>query len=235
MLMGDHFRKIYRCQPAQYERLVAREDQHGNLFAALNEIIPLHGLNVVEFGAGTGRVTRLLSVLVERIFAFDIEPAMLERAMSLMLATGMTNWSLALGDNTGMPVSSNCADLVIEGWSFAHVMEWQPQDWQRYASAMLAEMRRIVKPGGTAILVETLGTGRRQPQAPTAELARLYEFWQTERGFKQRWIRTDYQFATAAEADELTRFFFGAEFADKYMTPPSLILPECTGIWWRRY
>ena len=233
--MSDHFRNIYRHQAEQYARLVAREDQHGNLFAALNEIIPLHGLDVVEFGAGTGRLTRLLAVLVNRIRAFDIEPAMLAQAKSLMTATGMTNWSVALGDNGRMPVASDCADLVIEGWSFAHVTRWYPQNWRQRADAMLAEMERILKPGGTAILIETLGTGRRQPQAPTAELANLYAYWQDRRGFSRRWIRTDYQFASSAEADELTRFFFGDELAVACLSGEKVILPECTGIWWKRF
>ena len=76
------FQYIYRNQAEQFDRLAAREDRRGNLFAALNDICPLQGARVVEFGAGTGRVTRLLSVVVEEIFAFDIEASMLARAQS---------------------------------------------------------------------------------------------------------------------------------------------------------
>ena len=117
--MTDPVRNFYRQHAAIYQRLVARQDQHGNLLAALNEIRPLHGLQVVEFGAGTGNLTRLLSVLVNRVAAFGIEPGMLARAHPLLRDSGMTNWDLVLGDNARMPVASNCADLVIEGWSFA--------------------------------------------------------------------------------------------------------------------
>ena len=233
--MRDHFREIYRRQADMYERLVAREDQHGNLFEALIDIVPLQGLDVVEFGAGTGRLTRLLSLMARRVSAFDIEPAMLAEASLMLPTTGMSNWSLAIGDNSRMPVASNCADLVIEGWSFAHVMEWHPRQWRGRVDAMLAEMRRILKPGGMALLIETLGTGRRRPQAPTPELARLYHYWESSCGFNMRWIRTDFQFASRSEADELTRFFFGDAMADECLSPSSVILPECTGIWWRRF
>ncbi len=233
--MRDHFRQIYRHQADMYERLVAREDQHGNLFEALIDIVPLHGLDVVEFGAGTGRLTRLLSLMARRVSAFDIEPAMLAEASLMLPTTGMSNWSLAIGDNARMPAASNSADLVIEGWSFAHIMEWHPQQWRERADAMLAEMRRILKPGGMALLIETLGTGRRQPQAPTPELATLYHYWESSCGFNMRWIRTDFQFASRSEADELTRFFFGDALADEFLAPRSVILPECTGIWWRRF
>ena len=78
-LRQDFFKTIYRHQAEQFDRLVDREDMHGNLFAALNDIRPLHGLKVVEFGAGTGRLTRLLSVLVDKVYAFDIETPMIRR------------------------------------------------------------------------------------------------------------------------------------------------------------
>lgn len=231
----DFFQGIYRNQAAQFDRLVAREDRLGNLFGALNDIRPLHGLRVVEFGAGTGRVTRLLSVVVGGVYAFDIEASMLAQADSAMRASGMTNWRLALGDNGQMPVASGCADLVVEGWSFAHVIGWYPTDWPARTDAMLAEMKRILKPGGAAILIETMGTGRRQPRAPSASLRKLYDYWQEEHGFAYRWIRTDYQFSSPEEADELIRFFFGDAMADDCLDGETVIVPECTGIWWKRF
>ena len=229
----DFFRDIYRHQAERYDRLVAREDTHGNLFGALNEIVPLGGLHVVEFGAGAGRLTRLLALQAAQICAFDIEPAMLRQLAPQMRATGLTNWYAALGDNGRMPLASNCADLVIEGWSFAHVREWHPQCWRQRTDAMLAEMARLLKPGGAAVLIETLGTGKRRPQ-PSIKLAELYHYWQEQCGFQSRWIRSDFQFASPAEADELTRFFFGDALADECLADGGVMLPECTGIWWKR-
>ena len=233
--MTDRFRDIYNHQAEAYERLAAREDQAGNLFAALNEIRWMDGVDVVEFGAGTGRVTRLLSVMVNRIYAFDIAAAMLAQARAGMETSGMTNWTISCGDNCRMPVAADSADVVIEGWSFGHVMGWYPQRWQECADAMLAEMERIVRPGGEAILIETMGTGQRRPQPPTDALAALYAYWQEEHGFEYRWIRTDYQFASLEEADELIRGFFGDEMADKVLGAGKVIVPECTGIWWKTF
>lgn len=229
--MTDHFKNIYNHHADLYERLVAREDQHGNLFSALNEIRSMYGIDVVEFGAGTGRITRLLSVMVNKIYSFDIASAMLHEAQGYLETTGMTNWGLAQGDNGQMPVASDCADVVIEGWSFGHVMGWYPDTWQEKTDAMLAEMERILKPHGTAILIETMGTGQRQPQPPSEELAMLFNYWQEEHGFDYCWIRTDYQFASVEEADELTRFFFGDDMADAIVASGKVTLPECTGIW----
>ena len=231
----DHIQFFYRNQARLYQRLVARQDHQGKLIAALDEIAALAEQVVVEFGAGTGNLTSALVDRVARVHAFDIEPGMLARARAELMDSGSRNWSLAAGDNGRMPVASNCADLVIEAWSFVHVLDWQPSAWRQLADRLLAEMERIIKPGGIAILVEDLGIGRCQPEAPTADIARLYSHWQERHRFQRSWIRTDYQFASPQEAEELTRLFFGDDLAEQCLRSPSLTLPECTGIWWKRF
>ncbi|MGJ3238338.1 MAG: class I SAM-dependent methyltransferase [Anaerolineae bacterium] len=232
--MSDHFKRIYAHHADQYERLIAREDQRGNLFQTLMDIQPFSGTRVVEFGAGTGRLTRIMSVLVKEIHAFDSAAAMLREGKRVLQETGMENWSVTQADNRQMPVASQSADMVVEGWSFGHVMSWFPYDWQAQTDAMLAEMQRILKPDGTMVLIETMGTGQRKPQPPSEALAQLYEYWEQQHGLQYQWIRTDYQFESVAEADELIRFFFGDEMADTLVAGRHVIVPECTGVWWKR-
>ncbi len=235
MTDADAIRQFYRDHAGLYERLVARQDSQGKLISALNDIAPLDGRVVVEFGAGTGHLTLLLAVLAKRVYAFDIERAMLRRANALLSESGARNWSLALGDNANMPVTDDCADLAIEGWSFTHVLDQHPRHWRQQTDRMLAEMRRILKPGGVAIMIEDLGIGRRQPKAPSQRMQDLYAYWVDAHGFSRRWARTDYQFASSAEAEELTRVFFGAELVEQFLSGGRLILPECSGIWWKRF
>jgi ubiquinone/menaquinone biosynthesis C-methylase UbiE len=198
------------------------------------EICPLAGIKVAELGAGTGRVTRLLSVSVEHIYAFDEAQTMLDVAAKSLEITGMTNWTLQQADNREIPLPDNHVDLAIEGWSFAHVRGWYPETWRDETNRMLAEMERVTRPDGTIILIETMGTGNKQPQPPTEGLAQLYQWWEQEHGFQYKWIRTDYQFKSVEEADELTRFFFGDERADDIVEKQLTILPECTGVWWKK-
>ena len=233
--MSDYFRKFYRERARQFDRLAAREDRQGRLFAALNDIVPLDDLLIVEFGAGSGRLTRLLSMQAQKVFAFDIEPAMLDVARENLSATGLTNWTIGVADNISMPLADNCAELVIEGWSFAHTAAFYGCDWFDIADRLHAEMRRLLRPGGIAILIETLGLGRRQPEPPTEWLADLYAHWQEAHGFKRRWIRTDFQFASLDEAEELLVAFFGADEAAPWLRAGKLIVPECSGIWWKRF
>jgi ubiquinone/menaquinone biosynthesis C-methylase UbiE len=231
----DHFQHIYAHDTQRYDRMVGREDQKGNLFAVINELCPLDGLTVVDMGAGTGRVTRLLALLAQRVYAFDIAPAMLSTAQTMLEESGLTNWRLGVADNRAMPLPNACADLVIEGWSFGHAVGWSPDHWREDIHQMLQEATRLLKPHGTLILLETMGTGNKQPHPPTDGLAELYAWWQREHGFAYRWIRTDYQFESVDEAQELTRFFFGDELANRIAQENLLILPECTGVWWKKF
>lgn len=230
--MSDHFLEIYRSKAAQYDRLVSHEDYQGNLLTALEGICALREMDVVEFGAGTGRLTRMLVPRVRRVSAFDMSAHMLSTAQSALNLIG-SNWSIAVADNRQMPVRAATAGLTIAGWSFGHAPSWYGVSWRNEIALMVGEMQRILKPGGTAIIIETMGTGNEKPLPPTDYLAAYYRLLENQYGFSSTWIRTDYRFESVEVAEESTRFFFGDELADRIVREEITILPECTGIWWK--
>jgi hypothetical protein len=93
------------------------------------------------------------------------------------------------------------------------------------------EVHRIVRPGGMIILIESLGTGTEKPRPP--EHLEAYFGWLTGAGFERGWTRTDYRFESLEEAVELSTFFFGEEMGQQVREKNWVILPECTGIWWK--
>ncbi len=223
------FETIYRTEAARYDLLVSREDYKGNILKALKMIRSLANLEVVELGAGTGRLSRLLAPYVGRIFLTDISTHMLEKARTRQ---GDGRYLFAAADNGRLPAADNSADLAIAGWSIGHQTGWFPESWPERVDQVVAEMKRVVRPNGTVIILETLGTGREDPQPPTEALADYYMRLENFHGFERRWIRTDYRFESVAEAEMLTRFFFGDELADRIDNDKMILLPECTGIWY---
>jgi ubiquinone/menaquinone biosynthesis C-methylase UbiE len=203
------------------------------LLPALEGIRPFPNQKVVEFGAGTGRLTCLLAPFVAHIDAGDSSAHMLNLARPKLRAGGWQNWQLHVADNTHLPLPDHNADIAIEGWSFAHACGWFPDSWRYEVGRMIAEMKRLLKPGGTLILLETLGTGTDTPTPPSPHLAELYAWWEETYQLNHTWIRTDYQFASPQEGANLTRFFFGDTLADRILANQMTILPECTGIWWQ--
>ena len=241
----DDQKRIYQQQAEDYHRLVSYEDHQGNLLPAIHRIRPLDGLNVIELGAGTGRLTRLLRPHVRSIQAFDLSPHMLEKAASVlkkddvslpgkpsleMDKARMQNWGLAAADNRRLPVKDGWADLAISGWSLCYLVAWGDANWQPQVVQALSEMRRVLHTDGVMVILETLGTGYEAPNPP-GHLVDYYAFLE-KAGFQSTWMRTDYRFPSLAEGKRLTSFFFGEELAKRVVEERGN-LPECTGVWWR--
>lgn len=229
--MPDH-KQVYQQQAENYERLVLREDYQHNILKALLEITPLQGKQVAELGAGTGRLTCMLVPLAASILACDASEHMLAVAERKLTASGLRNWRLHVSDNRAVPAADQSVDIALSGWSICYLVDWESGNWRAEVAKALAEMERVLKPGGVIILLETLGTGFKTP-TPPEHLKAYYEFL-AEYGFSSTWIRTDYEFSSIEEGNELARFFFGEEMPEKIETGSRIILPECTGLWWKR-
>ena len=225
-------KEVYEAHADQYERLVRREDYQNNLLAAIEDYCPLNQeLDVVELGAGTGRLTRLLAPRVRSISAFDASAHMLEVAETSLRELGFGNWETGVADHRQVPVADHSADLVISGWSFCYLAVWGGADWKSALQEGLNEIHRILRPGGMILIIESLGTGTEKPRPP--EHLGAYFDWLTEVGFERGWTRSDYRFESLEEAVELSTFFFGEEMGQQVHEKNWIILPECTGIWWK--
>lgn len=222
--------EIYKTEGDKYEALIAREDYQGNILKSLREITPLENRIVLDLGAGTGRLACMLAPHVSRIRAFDISEEMLRVCREKFAASGLSNWQVDVADHRQIPVDDHSADLVVSGWSVAYLAVWNPETARDELEKWLSEMKRVLRPNSFIVLFESLGTGHKSP----IKLEHLKDFypWLDEAGFQNKWIRTDYKFESLAEAEELSRFFFGDELGNKVSEKEWVILPECTGVWW---
>lgn len=222
--------EIYKTEGDKYEALIAREDHQGNILKSLREITLLEDRLVLDLGAGTGRLACLLAPIVKSVHAFDISEEMLRVCREKFTKSGLSNWQVDVADHRKIPVADASANLVVSGWSLSYLAVWNPDTWREELEAWMAEMKRVLMPGSFIVLFESLGTGNDAP----IKLEHLDKFypWLDEMGFQNKWIRTDYKFESLAEAEELSRFFFGDELGNKVSEKEWVILPECTGVWW---
>lgn len=225
--------EVYSSKGNEYERMVAREDYQNNIYAAIQSIRDLTGLDVIDTGAGTGRLAVMFAPAVKTMRAFDISEEMLAVARQRLQKSGLTNWETAIADHRSLPVEDDSADVILSGWSVVYTVVWCPEDWQAQLGKALAEMQRVLRPGGTIIILETQGTGFETPTPP--EDLKAYFAYLEAAGFQFTWIRTDYRFDSMDEGRELTTFFFGDDIVNKFTSSQPAILPECTGIWWKTF
>jgi ubiquinone/menaquinone biosynthesis C-methylase UbiE len=224
------YHEIYAHHAEAYDELVAAEDCDGNLLPALARVMPVTG-RVVEVGAGTGRVTRLLAGAGATVVATEPSAAMLEVGRQRLGERANVSWHQASA--RALPVDDGWADAGVAGWVFGHFREWMPAGWEDELTQALAELGRAVRRGGALVIIETLGTGQSEPAPPTPGLAEYYG-WLEARGFARTWVRTDYRFGSVDEAARVTGFFFGEAFAARVREQGWARVPECTGIWSRR-
>ncbi|MFC3802778.1 class I SAM-dependent methyltransferase [Cohnella sp. GCM10012308] len=223
--------EIYRSQADQYDRLIAAQPLLGSRIDAIR---PLAGLDVVDLGAGSGRLTVPLAALARSVLAVDLSPAMLEVAASRLTASGAGNWRTAVGTHLHIPAEDTSVDLVVSGWSIAYSASSDVDPDGSALAAVLNEIRRVLRPGGTVVIFETMGTGFATPNPPDFLLS-YYDALERVHGFAHECFPFDYTFADAAEAEGLSRFFFGDETGDKIAASGSPIVPEFAGVWHRVY
>lgn len=223
----DH-NAIYRNNATKYQELISKQPPLDEVVQAIRSF---DGLDIVDLGAGTGRLSAVLAPKARSIVALDGSEAMLHIAAARLKQAGRANWRTVEADHRSLPLAENSADLVVAGWSLCYLASANVEGWEQNVRVMISEIKRVLRPGGTAILFETLGTGCETPVPPEflkAYYAQLVELY----GFSHRWLRMDYRFDTITQAEELTRFFFGEELADRVARERLTVLPECAGIWW---
>jgi len=221
---------VYRNRADEYDRLISREDYQKNISTALETLFRPEGLDIIDLGAGTGRLSSIFAPKAGSLLAFDASLAMLRICLQKFQGLEKNRTWTVTGDHRYIPLAPSTADVILSGWSVSYLASWEPVSAEKNLSLWLSEARRILRASGLIILFESLGTGNSQP-IKLEHLRTFYE-WLDKQHFQHTWIRTDYRFESLDEAVRLTDFFFGRELSDRVREENLMILPECTGIWW---
>jgi SAM-dependent methyltransferase len=224
------YRDIYARDAEAYHELVLAEDYQGQLPAALNGLVRLAGARVIEVGLGTGRVTRLLIDGGARVIGYERSPTMLAVARRWLGET----FEGHVADIRVTRLAPQSAELAIAGWVLGHFCEWYGAEWQREIDAVLTNLWNALTPGGALVIIETLGTGTEHAAPPNAELAEYYAWLESTWGMQRQELCTDYRFGSVEDAARSIGFFFGPELERRVREEAWRIVPERTGLWWRR-
>ena len=109
---------------------------------------------VLELGAGTGKLTRLLVSVFERVLA--VEP---EDAMRRLLVSHCPEAEALVGTAEQIPLEDDAVDGVFVAEAF-HKFD---------SAAAVAEIARVLRPGGSLVLMWNLPAGPTAPSIAAAE------------------------------------------------------------------
>ncbi len=162
---------------SEWDRL--RRELYGERFstAAMLALLPA-GYVVADLGCGTGNLTAELAPYVKQVIGVDGSAAMLKAARKRTAGCG--NVDLRKGDLAAIPIEPVACDAALLVLALAYVTE--PQ-------AVLAEVARILKPGGRGVIVDLLPHDREEFRRQTGQITRglepkSVERMMTEAGFK---------------------------------------------------
>ena len=125
-----------------------RTELYGTRFTdvAIRSLLP-RDLVVADLACGSGAASSALAPHVARVIGVDSQPAMIAAAQRREIA----NLELRVGDLASLPIADCECDAAICLLALSHVDD---------PGAALAEMARVVRPGGQVSIVDLLHHGR---------------------------------------------------------------------------
>jgi 2-polyprenyl-6-hydroxyphenyl methylase/3-demethylubiquinone-9 3-methyltransferase len=161
----------------RFKRSLDRDDYR--LRGILRALGPVGGLRILDMGCGKGRFARALENLGARVVGIDLSAAMLSEATSVdrVRATARR-----------LPFHEGLFDAVIAVEVLEHI---DP----RFRHATIAESRRVLRPGGTFVVVDKnlASLNALRPWLPAIVVKWIDEYrgrWMYDRGgpVRERWF-----------------------------------------------
>jgi ubiquinone/menaquinone biosynthesis C-methylase UbiE len=104
---------------------------------------------VLDVACGPGLVACAFSRVARRVVGLDLTPAMLEEARALAARDAVGNVEFRQGDVCPLPFDDGAFSLVVSRFAFHHFPD---------PDAVLAEMRRVCRPGGRVVVADFLAS-----------------------------------------------------------------------------
>lgn len=133
---------LYEREPELYDRLVEGEPLHPLLLRAMS----VDGAEVLEVGAGTGRLTLPLAARAAHVYALEPVAAMRAVLEAHRQTHGWGNVTLLDGRAARIPLPDQSVDHCVSASSFG-------ADPQRGGDAGLRELLRVTRPKGTICII----------------------------------------------------------------------------------
>ena len=223
--LSDMFH-IYQNYSDLYDELVNHEDYNNNLNKFLRGNIQWENKVVGEFGIGTGRVTRNYIDKAQKLYAYDNSEHMIDKA-KVNLSKWADKIEYSILDNSKINSVEKFFDIIIEGWSFGHLVVQDDENRNQTIQTLISESTKRAK---EVIFIETLGTNVDAPNPPGEKLAQFYKAL-VKAGFKEYVIETDYKFDNPEEAAKTMGAFFGDLMKNDIIQKQLNVIKEYTGIW----
>lgn len=213
-LPGVHQAPNIQTAPELYELENQAADPEGLIEAAMWRIAPWTGKVFLDLGAGTGFHLARWHRHAAHVFAVEPHAPSRLAAMRRVAEQGLLNSSVLSGSAERTPLRDHEVDIIHARFAYF---------FGAGGEAGLAELERIVRPGGTAFIIDNdLRTGafaawlRQSPHAPQPDPDAVEGFWASQ-GFSLERIASEWRFGSRADLEAVVRLEFGEALAARLL------------------
>jgi SAM-dependent methyltransferase len=222
--------------PDVYELENLASDRAGVIDTTIEALHPLAGSDVLDLGCGSGFHLPWLAARGARVVGVEPHPPLVERARSRLVdgdgpASGRCPPSVVAGDAEAIPLRDSSIDVAHARWAYFFGAGCEPG---------LAELRRVVRPGGVACLVDndatrsSFGSWFRRAY-PAYDPRAVQRFWDRQ-GFTTERLTIDWTFECREDLEAVARIELPPGPADEVLAAHrGLTVDYAVALRWRRY
>ncbi len=216
--------------PGTYETENRAFDPAGLVAGAMAEIADWSGRDVLDVGCGTGFHLPWFAQTARSVVGVEPHPELVRLAQRRTRGTASVR--VLQGTAQQLPLPSGSVDVAHARWAYFFGPGCEPG---------LAELARVVRRGGTAVVVDndttrsTFGAWFRRgyPHLPAA--AEVERFWSTQ-GWTRRAVLTRWAFSTRTDLESVVRIELPDAVAEQVLAVhEGLEVDYAVNLWWRRF
>ncbi len=218
--------------PDTYELENLGTDRAGLIERRMRMLGGWTGRDVVDIGCGTGFHLPVFAEQARSVVGIEPHAPLLARARARVAEAGLTNTTVRLGSAQVSGLPDHSVDIAHARWAYFFGPGCEPG---------LAELARIVRPGGTAYLVDNDATrstfGRWFCEAwPTYDARAVERFWR-RRGWSQERLLIAWEHERRVDFEAVVRLEFEPPYAGRILAqdPHRTSVDYAVNLWWRRY
>jgi SAM-dependent methyltransferase len=218
--------------PETYETENGGVDRAGVIESAMLQVLRApdwRGLDVLDVGCGTGFHLPRFAATARSVVGVEPHPPL--AALARERVSAMTVRVLAASAaHTGLPAAS--VDVAHARWAYFFGPGCEPG---------LRELERVMRPGGTAFVVDNDATrstfgGWFRRSLPAYDPEAVVRFWR-RRGWSRVPLEIAWTFDSRADFEAVVRLELAGAVADEVLAadPSRTGVDYAVNLWWRRY
>ena len=215
---------------ATYEIENRAADPDGRLWAAMTAGATWQDRTVLDLGCGTGFHLPAFAATARRVVGIEPHPGLVRLARRRTRA--LANVEVLAGTAQQVPLPDASVDVVHARWAYFFGPGCEPG---------LAELDRVVRRGGTAMVIDndggrsTFGAWFRRGYPHLPAPAEVERFW-SQRGWTRTPVDMGWRFESRADLEAVVRIELDREVADEVLRHhEGLEVDYAVNLWTRTY